>query len=81
MCQKSRKILRLQFQKGLNNKKGIREINDLLENVVWFNEKVQYMLNHIENISVIQQLYRRKHTDGYRFHSCLFMTQIWSTLN
>lgn len=38
MCGKNQeKILRLQFQKRLNNKKVIREISDLLENFVWFN--------------------------------------------
>ena len=37
MCGKNQeKILRLQFQKRLNNKKVIREISDLLENFVWF---------------------------------------------
>ena len=36
MCGKNQeKILRLQFQKRLNNKKVIREISDLLENFVW----------------------------------------------
>ena len=38
MCGKNQeKILRLQFQKRLNNKKVIREISNLLENFVWFN--------------------------------------------
>ena len=38
MCGKNQvKILRLQFQKRLNNKKVIREIRDLLENFVWIN--------------------------------------------
>ena len=38
MCGKNQeKILRLQFQKGLNNKKVNREISDSLENFVWFN--------------------------------------------
>ena len=37
MCGKNQdKILRLQFQKRLNNKKVIWEISDLLENCVWF---------------------------------------------
>ena len=37
MCGKNQdKILRLQFQKRLNNKKVIREISDLLDNFVWF---------------------------------------------
>ena len=41
MCGKNQeKILRLQFQKRLNNKKVIREISDLLENFVWFNWKI-----------------------------------------
>ena len=31
--------LRLQFQKRINSKKNIWEINDLLENCVWFFEK------------------------------------------
>ena len=39
MCGKNQeKILRLQFQKRLNNKKVIREISNLLENFVWFNK-------------------------------------------
>ena len=38
MCGKNQeKILRLQFQIRLNNKKVIREISNLLENFVWFN--------------------------------------------
>ena len=44
MWQKSRKILRLQFQKIINNKKVIREINDLLENFVWFRYFEAYKL-------------------------------------
>ena len=35
-CKNQEKILRLQFQKILNNKKVIREISYLLENVVCF---------------------------------------------
>ena len=36
MCGKNQeKILRLQFQKILSNKKVIEEISDLLENFIW----------------------------------------------
>ena len=41
MCGKNQeKILRLQFQKRLNNKKVIREISDLLDNFVWFRSNI-----------------------------------------
>ena len=42
MCGKNQeKILRLQFQKRLNNKKVIREISDLLESFVWFKHSLR----------------------------------------
>ena len=49
MCGKNQeKILRLQFQKRLNNKKVIREISNLLENFVWFNIVfIRFRFQHI----------------------------------
>ena len=45
MCGKNQeKILRLQFQKRLNNKKVIQEISDLLENFVWFSGAPKWSL-------------------------------------
>ena len=36
------KILRLQFQIILNNKKVIRDISNLLDNFVWFSNKMKH---------------------------------------